>query len=242
MFQNLKDTLYGGAGVLKKLTVESADKSLLLGPAKFEAQFNPTSYKHAYRNSFQRFQSFGSRGAKLKFLVSTPEVIHFNLILQKTLGSMTSFAMLGLGGIEESVYDRVQKFLKLAYQVEGTTHAPRQLIVSWGKMHFAGVLESADVNYTAFDNSGLPIRAELAVSFKGSMKDPYGATTNSSPDLTHAKTVKDWQTLPMLTEEIYADPHLYLQVAQANGLDHFRALKPGQKLHFPPTQKDDSAV
>jgi hypothetical protein len=217
---------------LKMLTIETLVKPSL---KPFVAQFNPTSYRHSYSNTYDDKQGINSYGQELKFLSSPPETLSFSLILQKKISS----GLLGLF-TSTSVYERVQQFLKLAYAMDGAKHAPRMLELTWGSMTFAGALESANVKYTAFDHNGEPVRAEIDVSFKGNMKDPTGSTVISSPDLTHAHTVKDWQTLPMITEEIYGDSHLYLLVAQANGLDHFRALAPGQRLHFPPTEKDES--
>lgn len=222
-------TLIGLTSRLAKLKIKT---KALLGPG-FEAQFNPTSYKHAYRNCYENKQAMNSSGAALRYTATMPETLSLTLILQKEIPEI---GFLGFGA-KPSITDRVKKFLDVAYEVVGKDHKPRELIVSWGKMTFTGYLTSADINYTAFDNEGKPIRAEISVNFKGTLDDPLGAKSKSSPDLTHAVTVKSWQTLPMLTEEIYGDPHLYLLVADANGLDHFRAVSPGQKLHFPPTEK-----
>lgn len=220
---------------LQKLTI--TEKGALLGP-KFEAQFNPTSLKHSFRNKYDETPPINGKGADLKFLATAPETLTFSLILQKNIPKKGFGLMLLLS--ERSVYDRVQDFMKLAYNMVGKDHEPRELELSWGKLKFVGRLSNVEVNYTAFDNTGAPIRAELSVTCKGSMDDPVGSKSKSSPDLTHALTVKDWHTLPLITQEIYGDPHLYLLVAEANGLDHFRALKPGQKLHFPPTEKGES--
>jgi Contractile injection system tube protein len=229
--------------MLKKLTIEAVpDSSGGLSPLPFEAQYNPTSYKHSYRNNYQNRQGINTSGSKAVYLVTAPEVLHLTMILEKSILKIGFPKPMGLGAVVKSVYDQVQAFLLLAYKMNGTTHAPRGLKVIRGNMTFECVLESADVSYTAFDETGAPIRAELDVQFRGSTKDPMGSTAKSSPDLTHAHTVKDWQNLPMITEEIYGDPHMYLLVAEANGLDHFRAMKPGKKLHFPPTEKDHPAA
>ena len=56
----------------------------------------------------------------------------------------------------------------------------------------------------------------------------------SSPDLTHSRIVKNGDTLPLLTKEVYGTSAYYLRVAQVNKLDDFRNLTPGQELFFPP--------
>ncbi len=225
----------GGQVALKMLMIEELTPSALA--RRFEAQFNPTTYKHSYRNVYQKRQAINTGGAALKFMLTAPELLSVTLVLQQP---MSDNSLIGILKAKQSVHDRVQKFLSLAYEIKGTSHAPRLLKISWGSLLFEGAMESVDIKYTAFDHAGEPIRCELDVSFRGTLKDPTGSFVISSPDLTHAHSVKDWQNLPMITDDIYGDPHLYLLVAQANGLDHFRALQPGQKLHFPPTEKDQS--
>ena len=59
----------------------------------------------------------------------------------------------------------------------------------------------------------------------------------TSPDLSHSRIVKSGDTLPLLSKEIYGSAVHYLRVAQANGLDNFRSLTPGQQIVFPPLEK-----
>jgi nucleoid-associated protein YgaU len=59
----------------------------------------------------------------------------------------------------------------------------------------------------------------------------------SSPDLTHLRDVREGDTLPLLAQEIYGNPHLYLEVARVNRLVNFRRLRPASRLSFPPLDK-----
>jgi nucleoid-associated protein YgaU len=52
--------------------------------------------------------------------------------------------------------------------------------------------------------------------------------------MTHVRLVKEGDTLPALTREIYGDYRYYLEVARVNQLDDFRSLEPGTRLFFPP--------
>ena len=220
--------------MLEKLTIES-----LKGKGKsFIAQFNPASYRHVYRNHYQARQGINTTGSSLKYLQSSPEEISFSLILESD-DEISLFRPRMVTKV--SVYEKVNAFLKLVYHMDNSTHAPNLLKLSWGAMVFEGALIAADIQYTSFMESGAAVRAEIDVVLKGTVKDPMGSQAKNSPDLTHAVTVKGWQTLPSMTEDIYGDPHLYLLIAEANGLDHFRALRAGQKLHFPPTEKDQSS-
>ena len=49
--------------------------------------------------------------------------------------------------------------------------------------------------------------------------------------------MKSGDTLPLLCKEIYGSPEHYLRVAQANNLNNFRNLTPGQEIIFPPLEK-----
>ena len=75
--------------------------------------------------------------------------------------------------------------------------------------------------------------------FKGFVEDDLRAAkeNNKSPDLTHFRIVKAGDTLPLMTYAIYGDSKYYLEVAKANNLINFRKLDAGQRIFFPPLQK-----
>ena len=67
---------------------------------------------------------------------------------------------------------------------------------------------------------------------------PRVRTIKNRPDLTHIRVVKEGDTLPSMANDIYGDFSYYLEVAKANNLQDFRNLIPGQKLYFPPFDKN----
>jgi hypothetical protein len=208
------------------------------GPsAIFRAQYNPSSYRHSYRNVYQQRQGINVVGTLGKFLYSQPEELSFTLDLEDDEEDMDLPLFIS---VREGVRKKVDKFLKVCYLMDGSKHRPNLLSLYYGGAQVSCYLVSLDVHYLAFAKSGVPVRAELDCVFRTYEEDPVGRGSKSSPDLTHAITTKQWETLPMLSEQIYGDPHLYVQIAEANGLDHFRKLRPGGKLYFPPTQKDQS--
>ena len=69
-----------------------------------------------------------------------------------------------------------------------------------------------------------------------STKEQELAANRSSPDLSHLVEVRDGDTLPLLCDRIYGDAAYYVDVARFNGLDNFRQLTPGVRLHFPPLE------
>jgi nucleoid-associated protein YgaU len=110
----------------------------------------------------------------------------------------------------------------------------------WGENSiFKGRVTEVSINHKLFKPDGTPIRASATVKFRSSIEEQKRAAqeNRSSPDLTHVRKIKFGDTLPLMCYRIYGDPKYYLQVAEANGLDNFRRLKPGTDIFFPPLEK-----
>jgi len=107
--------------------------------------------------------------------------------------------------------------------------------VIWGdEKPFVGRMGDLRITYTLFHPSGVPLRAEIQIDFIG---HDLQESERNSPDLTHQHTVTQFDTLPLLTEEVYGDAGFAWQVAAANNLTHFRRLKTGETLFFPPIER-----
>ncbi|MDO7854089.1 CIS tube protein [Hymenobacter convexus] len=216
---------------LKIIVYESADRQT--PTAKFELMFNPESYSLAYKNVYSTGQGINTSGRAADYVFGQPTKFSLKIIIDGT-----GVTEIGLAP-RVDVQDQVDRFLKLAAHMDGKIHEPKFLAVQWGKFTFPCRLEQAQITYPLFDNSGLPLRAELDTVFIQDQPDAarLRAEGKSSPDLTHVRIVQAHQTLPLLCQEIYGSPGYYLQVAEANGLDNFRNLVPGQRLVFPPLEK-----
>jgi nucleoid-associated protein YgaU len=59
----------------------------------------------------------------------------------------------------------------------------------------------------------------------------------SSPDVTHVRTITANDRLDLMSYNIYKDSKYYMEMARVNNLNHFRKLKVGDKLVFPPVEK-----
>ena len=134
---------------------------------------------------------------------------------------------------------QVSDFLTVCYDVDGTQHKPPFLIFVWGTFYFAGVLESANVSYSLFSSNGAPLRAKITISAKEHIgeKKINEILRLRSPDLTQSRIVAAGDTLANLSQKMYKDPSLYLELAKANNLTNYRKLKPGTELIFPPIEK-----
>ena len=104
---------------------------------------------------------------------------------------------------------------------------------------FKGALTEMNIEFKLFKPDGTPIRAVAKAKFTGFVEDDLRAAkeNNKSPDLTHLRTVKEGDTLPLMSFRIYGDSKYYLEVAKVNNIINFRKLKTGQEIFFPPLQK-----
>ncbi len=55
--------------------------------------------------------------------------------------------------------------------------------------------------------------------------------------MTHYYTVKEGETLPIISNNIYGTTQLYIALAKFNKLNSPRSLKAGQKIILPPLIK-----
>jgi len=201
-------------------------------PRSFEAMFNPSQYSLTYRNKVRHHRTLGPDAGDLEFAGQEPASFQVRLMLDGT-GATESFGLVtGFGLAVPTVKEKVNQFLTTCYRVVEDEHQPNVVHLQWGIVDFYGQIESLQINFTLFDQSGNPLRAELDVRFVG--HDDHGFVNLSSPDLTHVRVTKAGDSLPLLAKEIYGSSRYYLLIADANGLDDFRNLQPGTVLHFPP--------
>lgn len=199
----------------------------------FEAMFNPESFKRSYEIVYGRGQGIGSSGQSAAFSQNRPSDLNLRLVLDGT--GVHEMGIVQLGGTE-TVRERVDKFLDWTFKMNGETREPNFLRVEWGEINFSCRLGNVDISYTSFDRDGKALRAELDVTFIADTEEEkrLREENRSSPDLTHTRIVRSGDTLPLLSKEIYGNSEHFLFIANANDLDDFRNLTPGQELFFPP--------
>lgn len=196
-------------------------------PAK-EVSINPESYTRNFTPSSCKPKKLAIGQLAEQKVVEFSESISFDIWFDST------GAIPDTEDVSESLKWLVNELVKF----DGDAHATRCVQLSWASLMFEGQLKSLSVQYLYFEQSGYPLRAKASLSFEGLapllMKEK--GRDKHSPDLTHMRTVKDGDNLPMMCYDIYQSPNYYLQVAKANGLSNFMNLKPGQVIVFPPLE------
>ena len=270
----------GQATASSGLNALSALKGSLPGSSlkKFEVQINPEKYQRQVKIHYANPAAQQSPTGERDFTHVEGETLTLNFTLDGTgvvppsltdpMNALVSIGTdlldsatreLGLGGITDLNYvtRRILELSKIVYDYVPDNHEPPIVLILWGDVPpFKGKLDMMQINYTLFHPSGVPLRAEVQLTFlehqptrsqasttEGLAAAGIGAAVGilgaliSSPDLSHTRTVMASDTLPLMSADVYGDTQYYWQVARANGLTQFRQLEPNTELLFPPLER-----
>jgi len=231
-------------GELTKLLIESySDKERQKGKRTFSAFINPDEYSLTYNAVIDKTNIPGKNAnANDVFLHVQPLEVTLKFFLDGT-----NVVIDKSSGKKLDVPQKIGEFNQVI-GYDGDVHKVRYLRLTWGKAawlranqsSFDCFLKSASFQYKMFSQDGTPLRVIITATFTEVLSEPIAQAEDAkkSPDLTHVRVVKEGDTLPSLSQDIYGDFKYYLEVARANNLQNFRDLQPGQKLFFPPFDKN----
>ena len=204
------------------------DEELRSKTGEYSLQINPESYTHAFRTAFSEDRGIDSASVIAKFKTHNPQDVRFDFFLDAT----------GVVPGVKSVTDEIKRFREVAYNYNGAIHSPNYLQLLWGDLVFNCMMSSLDVDYQMFSPSGKPLRAKLTAAFRQHQTPEELAkrANKKSADLSHARIVVAGKTLPLMTDEVYQDSGLYMQVARANDLNDVVHLIEGSEIRFPPVE------
>lgn len=247
-------------GELEKMIITKLDGEGAPDGETIEVTINPEGYKESYTVEYNDDQEQNSGGKKPKFVKVKPGNFSFKLLydstgifdgvglnLEDTLSSIES-DIAGFIPFQDSEAENINivedlEKIKEFVVYQGEIHKPYELQINWGALELKCFLIKLDIDYKMFNPQGFPIRAIATLTCKQSTSEVLrlAKEKRSSPDLTHIRTVKEGDTLPLMAYRIYGDSKYYLEVARANNLLNFRNLEPGTELFFPPLDKTQSA-
>jgi len=197
-----------------------------------DAVINPESYSLNYTVKYEASKEKLNNAVTQIFMGMDSSNLSLDLLIDGT-------GLVPLPAGIKDVDTYLARLKDIIYTYKGTYHRPNYLRISWGNLSFIGVCESLSTKYTLFNPDGNALRAKASLKFKEStdFQTKLKMAQSSSPDLTHVRTVKAGDTLPLMAYKIYGDSAHYVTVAKENNLSHFSAIKPGDKLYFPPLEK-----
>lgn len=137
-------------------------------------------------------------------------------------------------GSPASVDAELELLSQTIYDYAGEIHKPKYLFVEYGSFSFRCMMTAFNTEYLLFDQNGNSLRAKVHLSLK-SVKQ--STEQKSSPDMSHAFTIREGDSLPLLCKVVYGKMDYYLQVAEHNGLTNFRELEVGSTIELPPLQR-----
>ena len=210
---------------MKIVAYKDPDYSSKLG--EYDVLVNPENYKLKNEQQYTTADTTdGSSAQTAKYKGAGNGLFELNLFFDGT-GIIS----------KDKVDDQIKEVKDLVYKFNGDIHEPNYLRVYWGTQSlFQGRLKSWNVNYTMLDMDGSPLRAEVTAVILASVSAKKKALEEqkNSADLTHIRTVKDGDNLPLMCYRIYGDSSYYIKVARYNELTDFREIKPGDTIVFPP--------
>jgi nucleoid-associated protein YgaU len=221
---------------LEKLKIEAfadSDRERPVGEP-FVATFNPESLSEEFSIAYRAARNVGGTQQPARIEQAPPGRLSVTLLLDGS--GVGEIGLMNLFAPPPTVEERIKAFKALAYDINGEIHEPNYLLLSYGEIKYRGRLGKLTINRQSFDRQGNAVRAELVVELisdegvEASLRDANLA----SPDVSHSRTLRAGDTLPMLSEEVYGSPAHHLAVARFNGIDHPRAVPPGTVLLFPP--------
>jgi hypothetical protein len=219
---------------LIKLKIEAYKDAVCTQPLgkSIDAFLNPESYSLNYAVNYESSKEKQNNAGTQIFTGMGPTGLELDLTIDGT-------GIIPLPAGYQDIDGYVKALKNIIYDYQGIYHRPNYLKIAWKNLQFTGVCESLSLRYSLFKPDGTPIRASVKLKFRENIdfKTKLKIAQSSSPDLTHVRTVRSGDTLPLMTYRIYGDSSHYVEVAKANNLSHFGDIRPGDNIYFPPLKK-----
>jgi Contractile injection system tube protein len=205
---------------------------------EFEVLFNPAEYSLSKDNVIAQASAFGSGSPLLQFVNGNVKTLEMELFFD----TYERHAHVDVDPLSDvrSLTGKVTALM----EINPATHAPPLVTFTWGELAFTGVLVRANQRFTMFVDSGVPVRAQLQVSFQ-EYKEPLDEAKEvkrETADHTRRHEVGDGQTLSAIAWSVYRDPGKWRPLAIANDLVEVRRLQPGSVLDVPALPYRDPAT
>jgi hypothetical protein len=217
---------------LEKLRIVPQDQNL----SEVTALFNPTSYSISKSVEYESHRRKELNAPLLSFVGGGSRTLNLQLFFDVTEST-------GVGGlrINKDVRELTNKLVDLT-RISRNSMRPPVCRVFWGSSRFGnsdfpftGVVSSLQQEFTFFDSSGTPLRANVTVAFTeflGWGKDAEKDLRQTDPEFT-TRVVRRGDSLVSIAADVYADPRAWREIAEANNIDDPRSLAVGTSLRIP---------
>jgi hypothetical protein len=216
---------------LEKLRIVPQDRNL----SEVVALFNPNSYSISKSVEYQSSRRKELNAPLLSFVGGGSRTLNLQLFFDVTENSR------GFGRPIRDVRELTNRLVDLT-RISRNSMRPPVCRVFWGSSRFAssdfpftGVVSSLQQEFTFFDSSGTPLRANVTVSFTeflGWGKDAEKDLRETDPEFT-TRVVRRGDSLNNIAADVYGDSGAWRTIAEANNIDDPRSLKAGRHLRIP---------
>lgn len=208
----------------------------------YEVLVNPETITRKTAITYEMKEEKGLKN-KVPYYNNKPEEFKLDVLLDSTgiIPAKTNLDLTNSGSEVTQIKDianEVALLQQFCLDPNGKIHRPHFLRLTWGKFLFEGALTALDIDYKLFTPDARPIRAIAHISLISALSDEKAVKLENaqSPDITHERSMKLSDNLPLLVNRIYNTGKYYIDVAQVNKLNSFRKIKLGTKIIFPPVQ------
>ncbi|MEU4219140.1 peptidoglycan-binding protein [Actinoplanes sp. NPDC026623] len=223
------------------MALEHATLTNLDTGERFEVLFNPSEYRLTKDNNFAQAAIPGLGSPLLQFVNGNLRTLEMELFFDtyeehRHAGTVVNPALSDVRRLTRRVVDLIS--------INPHTHAPPLILFAWGDLTFRGVLARVDQRFTAFLESGVPVRSQVAVTIQEWTNELTEAkeVKRQTADHSAVHEVGQRETLSAIAAAAYDDPRKWRPIAIANGLDTPRRLPAGLVLALPPLPYRDPAT
>ena len=183
--------------------------------------FNPTDLSLESGSHYASMPVPGLSMPILQYIRGESNVLNLELFLDRT----------DQGKDIEADIAALEGFIR----IDSSLHAPPVVDFAWGKFAFTGVVTSLREKMTLFSEDGRRLRSRLSLSLKSykSAEVQLRDLKLASPDRSHARVLREGETLAHIAYEVYGDPRMWRPIALANGIERPRFIEPGTPLWIP---------
>jgi len=171
---------------------------------KIQAMFNPTEY------SFSTKAEVSGTGKNIQFKKVTVDDFKVTLFFdtyEKT-------------GDEQDVRKQIEKIAALVVPtVEGKeTKQPPLCLFCWGNFAYKGIIHQVDQKFTMFVSTGIPVRAQVSVSFKSVITSEEDAKMKGKEACRKLWIVKAGDRLDLIAHAMLRDVNQWRKIAELNDI------------------------
>lgn len=171
---------------------------------KIQAMFNPTEY------------SFSTKAE----VTGTGKNVQFKKVNVDDFKVTLFFDTYEKKGDEQDVRKQVEKIATLVVPtVEGKqTKQPPLCLFCWGNFVYKGIIHQVDQKFTMFVNTGIPVRAQVSVTFKAVITPEEDAKLKGKEACRKLWTVKAGDRLDLIAHKMLRDVNQWRKIAALNGI------------------------